>query len=927
MADALKRLLAFNRGVVSKLGLARMDLERVGMSAEIQKNVIPRVLGSAQFRPGTVYIDTMLEDLNLVRQIPFVFGVDDTALIECSGFLRIRIDDVVLTRPTVTAAITNPSFATDLSGWTVIAPGTTSVVWDSGSAVFTGDGSNFARLRQQVTVTGGEENIEHALEIFASNGMSLKVGSAAGLDDYIPTTIIGGQENIAFTPILGGSFWVELAWEKEYEGGCSQCDMSGAGEVQLISPWFGDNAISRLRWTQSGDIMYVASGPFTNSPGQNPRKIFRRFDGRSWGIQSYAPQDGPFRLQNTTPITMTASAIKGSGVTLTASEPYFDSLMGIGVGSLFRLASQGQVVTDTTSVAPVSDEFTDPIRVTGSEDAREFGIIVEGTFSATVTLQFAFSEDGPWNDQGQTFTAPISTNFKDGQDGQIIYYRIGVKVGDYTSGAVTYTLTYTGGSIEGICRVDTVTNSTTAIVDVLKDFGAITPTRDWWEGEWSNFRGYPSAVDIHESRMAWAGLDKLWLSITDQYESFDDNQIGDSGPISRTIGFGPIRVIHWLMSMGRLLFGTSDNSANVAAAKMDGNHPLGARSSSFDEPLTPTNFNIKTISSKGVFVDRTEQRLYELAWNPEQTDYQANDLTVLVPDYNEVGIRQIAVQMKPDIRVHCVRNDGTVGMLVFDRAENVIAWVEVEMGNYGTVVEQGWVEDVAVLPGKVEDQVYYTVQRNTGPSGLGEERYLEKFALESEAIGGTRNIIADSAVIYSGAPISTLTGLEHLQGFTVSVWADGADRGTGTVTIFGTPGELDLTALSGGDNAPYSDIVVGLPYTGQFKSARLGEIQGIGYLEHKRVNRIGFIARHMHYQGLQYGPDFNNLYDLPLVENSQVTADDFIWEDYHEENFGFGGEWDEDSRICLQMQSPRPVTLLAAIVEYESISKDSKRRR
>ena len=925
MAEGLKRLLAFNRGVISKLGLARMDLERVGMSAEIQKNIVPRVLGSAMFRPGTVYLDTMLEDLNLVRQIPFVFGVDDTALIEVSGFLRIRIDDVVLTRPTVTAAVTNGGFNTDLSGWTVIAPGTTSVVWDSGQARFTGDGTNFCRLRQQVTVTGGEENTEHALEIFCSQGITLKIGSTAGGNDYIPDTVIGGQENIAFTPTLGGSFWIELAWEKEYDGFVNQCDMTGPGEVQLIGPWFGDNAVSRLRWVQSGDIMYVASGPFTNSPGQNPRKLFRRFDGRSWGISSFAPQDGPFRLQNTSPITMTPSAILGSGVTLTASDDYFNSLMGIGVGSLFRLASQGQVVTDTTSVAPpAGGEFTDPIRVTGSEDARQFGIIIEGTFSATVKLQFAFSEDGPWNDQGQTWTSPISTNFNDGQDGQIIYYRIGVDFGDFTSGAVTYTLTYTGGSIEGICRVDTVTSPTVATVTVLKPFGAITGTPDWAEGEWSNFRGYPSAVEIHESRMSFAGLDKLWMSVTDQYESFDDTVIGDSGPISRTIGFGPIRVIHWLMSMGRLLFGTSDNSANVAAVRMDGNHPLGARSSSFDEPLTPTNFNIKTISSKGVFVDRTEQRLYELAWDAQTTDYQSNDLTVLVPDFNEVGIRQIAVQMKPDIRVHCVRNDGTVGMLVYDRAENVIAWVEIEMGNYGTVVEQGWVEDVAVLPGRVEDQVYYTVQRNTGPSGLGEERYLEKWALESEAIGGTRNIIADSAFIYSGAPISTLTGVDHLQGFTVSVWADGADQGELPVTIFGTPGEVDLSGLP---DAPFSDVIVGLPYTGQFKSSRLGEINGIGMLEHKRVNRIGFIARNMHYQGIQYGPDFNNLYDLPLVENSEITADDFIWEDYHEQNFGFGGEWDEDSRICLQMYSPRPVTLLAAIAEFESIEKDSKRRR
>ena len=57
MATEDKTLLAFNRGVISSRGLARVDLDRMAMSAEIQSNFIPRVLGSMMLRQGMEYID------------------------------------------------------------------------------------------------------------------------------------------------------------------------------------------------------------------------------------------------------------------------------------------------------------------------------------------------------------------------------------------------------------------------------------------------------------------------------------------------------------------------------------------------------------------------------------------------------------------------------------------------------------------------------------------------------------------------------------------------------------------------------------------------------------------------------------------------------------------------------------------------------
>lgn len=899
-------LLAFNRGIISKLGLARMDLKRFGMSAEIQSNFIPRVLGSMMLRPGLEFIDRTRQDATQQpRQIPFTFGVDDTAALEFSTVvMRVRVDDVLITRPTVSATVTNGSFASDIIGWTDRDEGTAVSVWESPTYMaLTGTDTDAARRTQEVTVT--ETGTEHALGIEVDRGpVRIRVGSTEFDDDYIEETLLDeGRHSLSFTPT--GDFWIELANIRSFKVRVEQIQVEAAGAMSLVTPWIEED-LEFLRTDQSGDVIYVAckTGPSGVANAVTLMKISRRFDGRSWSVDRYLPEDGPFRLQNTGPITITPDVISGE-VTLTASKALFKST-DAGEKSLLRIASAGQTVTDAKSSSG-PDVSTDPIRVVGKDTARTFGIIVEGTFVAQANLQFAFSDDGPWNEQGQVFTVPTSTNFTDGQDDQIIFYRLIAKDADYTSGTITMTLNYTGGSIQGIARIHTFTSDTVVVGSILKDFGAITASADWWQGEWSQRYGRPTAVEIHEGRLWWAGQDKIWGSSSDAYLTFDDNIVGDAAPISRSIGRGPIRVIHWLMSMGRLLFGTSDNSANVASARMDGNNPLGARSNSFDEPLTPTNFNIKTISSKGVFVDRTEQRLYELLYDIDQQDYKSIDLSVFAPDFNEVGIVQIAVQMKPDIRIHCVRSDGTVGMLVYDRLENVICWVEVT-----SLGATGIVEDVSVLPGVVEDQVYYIIKRTING---GTQRHLCKWAKESEAIGGTNNRIADSFKVYSGAATITpfTTELLHLRDETVEVWADGKDVGTHTVSA---AGGITLTTAA-------SDVIAGLGYTAQFKGVKLGDLDGIGMLERKKVMRIGFLARFLHHLGLQYGPDFDNLSDLPQVEKGVAVVADTVHTDYHEDDFPFGGDWDPDSRICLQAKAPRPCTLLAALAELESVENDT----
>jgi hypothetical protein len=866
-------LLSFNRGILSRLGLARIDLNRTPLSAEVMTNWMPRVLGSMMLRPGWQYISDTRSDV-AAKLFPFVFATDDTAQLEITeGVMRIRIDDVLLTRAAVTAAVTNGTFTTDVTGWTDSdESGGTSAWLTGGYLALLGDGTNAAIRDQQVTVN--QAGTEHALRIIINRGpVIVRVGSASGGDEYISETTLGtGTHSLAFTPT--GNFHIRLMNRRAFTSLVDSIAVEASGTVELTVPYVAAD-LALIRMTQSGDVLYVACADYQQ------RKIERRAP-RSWSVVLYEPETGPFRNVNTTPITITPSGLTGD-VTLTASSALFKAT---NVGSLYRIQSSGQTVTESINA---ENTFSDPIRVAGVEGQRAFGITISGTFTADVTLQYSVAEPGSWVDVA-TYSTEQSTSYNDDLDNQIIYYRIGVKAGAFTSGPVVVTLTYTSGSITGVARVTAYTSATVVSAVVLTAFGAVTASSDWWESIWSDRRGWPSAVALYEGRLWWFGADKSIGSISDAFEDFDDNFEGDAGPINRSIGEGPVDSICWALPMQRLIIGTQSAE-------------FSARSSSFDEPLTPTNFNIKPASTQGsrlinavrvdslgIFVQRSGQKLYQMSYNLDQNDYRSEDLSIGVPDLNEAGIIHIAAQRQPDTRIHCVRSDGTVAILIFDSGENVICWVEVET--------DGTIEDVCVMTGTSEDAVYYVVNRDGG-------RHIEKWALESECRGGTLNKQADSFVAYSGASTATITGLSRLEGKTVCAWGTGKDLGSYTVS----GGQITLSEA-------VTSCIVGLPYTATFKSAKqaFGAAMGTPLNQRKRIDHLGLILADAHYQGLEYGPDFTTMDSMPLIERYEETAADTVWESYDEDMISFPGEWSTDSRICLRATAPRPVTVLAATV-------------
>jgi hypothetical protein len=893
MTRAAGTRYAFNRGLISRKALQRVDLKRSALAAEIQNNFIPSVLGPMTLRPGLEYLGSTHGNAK-AKMLPFIFATDDTALLECTqGALRVWVNDILLTRPAVTSVVSNGTFDTDLTGWTDADEASCTSAWATGGYLsLTGTGAAIAARDQEITAV--PTGVEHALRIQVVKGnVTLSVGAAQGGTDYWNNVVLRpGWHSIAFTPT--GNFWIRLASSDTFGAWVSSVAIESAGAVVLPAFW-AESDLPKLRVDQSGDVVFLAY-----SSGRQQR--IERQGSRSWSRVDYLSDDGPFLPVNTSAATLTASALTGIG-TLTASKPLFHAGH---LGALYRLASTGQSVTEAITAG---DQWSDPIRVTGIEGGRLFGITVAGyTGVHTLTLQRSVGAPGDWTDL-ESYATGTSTTKNDGLDNQIIYYRIGCKTGNYTSGGSTVGLFYAAGSIQGIGRVTAVVSTTVCYIDILKDFGAVTATSEWWEGQWSDHRGWPSAVCLHDGRLWWAGGDRIEGSVSDAYTSFDDNVEGDSGPINRNIGSGPVDDIAWLLPLTQLLVGTQ-------AAE------LSARASTLDEPLTPAGFSLKRVStqgsasaqavmvdSSGIFVQRNGSRVYELSLDANGYNYVAHELTAVVPEIGAAGITTMAVQRQPDTRIHCVRSDGVVALLVYDRVEEVNGWV--------TVTTDGVVEDVAVLPADEEDRTYYVVQRTINGNTV---RYLERWAKTSEAtypyptadecdgedpVMGSGHLLklADSAVYIAG-PTTTIYGLSHLIAATVIAWGNNAYLGSFVVSAEGT---MNLGVEATG-------IVIGLPYSACFKSARLAFAQQETLMQRAKIDHIGLLLLNTHAQGVQYGQDFQHLDELPRMEAGTDIDPTGVHTVYAADSIELNGVWTTDARLCLTAHAPFPCTVAAAVI-------------
>lgn len=884
MARSHELIYSLNAGGVDPNALSRIDLERMRLAGEHPvANWLPTGLGPMTLRPGLEHLADVSDQ---TRSFAFQRSVDTKYLLRMSANeMRIVSDGSVVQIPTHSTTIGTGSWTDESSGSATATGGAT--------LSFTATATNSAKLRQSVTVGGGDQATVHILRIVVSQGpLVLRVGTSAGGQELIEDTILyTGTHKIAFTP--GTSpVYVELRSDDPVARSVSQIDFEAnltSGDLILPTPWSWAQVV-RLRTWQSIDVMFIGDGA-----NQQRRIENRDLSPYSWSVALYESYNGPYSLAGGN-ITITPDGLTGN-VTLTASENYFQSGHA---GALIELTQTGKTVSQTLDGA---DQSTDYVTVTGIDAERIlYRTATESSFIGTLTLQRSVQVDEPiswndvtsWTDSGANFGR---TAYDDNQDNLTAHYRLTIKAGEYTSGSVDVVLEYDNQTQTGQALITGYTSGTEVDAEVRVPFGATTATRSWRIGSWSDVSGWPRVPVIHDDRLHWFDDDgRDYASEVDDYVDFDDTIEGDSAPFVRTVQGGKLEGVQWAKSEERLLVGTIGFEATIQANEFDG-------------ALTRTDFTSRKFSRRGCsdvnaathhsgifYAQRSGKRLYEASIGPSQTRYRSQNISRLNPGACSPGIKRIAVQEQPETRAYAVLDDGSLIVLTYEPEDEVIAFTTITTPN-------GTFDDVEVLVGTDQDEVYVDVT-------VSGSRYLWRFAGELDQESVSTCALLDGWEELTGS-ISTISGATRFASETVQIWADGQRRGDVTLDGSGN-GTLDGT---------YSRVIYGKNYDASFKSAKLAYAAQLGtsVSQEKIIRHMALILSNSCLAGLTFGTDENSLEPMPdIIEGVERTAGQFF-SHLDIEPVPVASEFDTDARVFVKTKSQEgPCTVQALVFDVET---------
>ena len=254
-------------------------------------------------------------------------------------------------------------------------------------------------------------------------------------------------------------------------------------------------------------------------------------------------------------------------------------------------------------------------------------------------------------------------------------------------------------------------------------------------------------------------------------------------------------------------------------------------------------------------------------------------------------------QQEPFSVVWCVRSDGQLIGMTYNRLQDVVAWHKHEFGGTNAKCKSVAVIDVD----NEEDQVWVIIERTINGATKKYVEYLTPYNFNSDL---EQIHFVDSGLTYAGASTTTLSGLDHLEGETVKIILNGATH-------------PDKVVTSGAVSLDYAttDAVVGLGYDSILQTMRIDE--GTGVTDQTKTKRIYDVTvRFYETVGAKVGPSETNLDIIPFRDSSAaMTAPVPLFTG--DKSTEFPSDYGTDGFVVVKQDQPLPMTILAIYARLE----------
>jgi len=843
MARVAVELTNFTGGELSPRLDGRNDLTKYSSGCATLENLVVYPHGAAARRPGATFVAEVADSDNKTRLIPFEFSTTQTYMLEFSN-LKIRFYK------------------------------------DNGS------------------ILEGDKTITAITKANPAVVTSTSHGYLDG-DEVLITAVVG------MTEVNGKRFLVANKTANTFEltdkdgtniNSTSYTTYSSAGtsnKVYEITTPYTTAQLFDIKFAQSADVMYITH------PLHEASKLSRTGH-TAWTLTDVDFTNGPFMDANITTTTLTPSSASVGSRNITAS-----AVTGINGGSGFISTDIGRqihfnagyaVITAITSttivVATVTTAFTNANAITdwylgafsdttGHASCVTFfeqRLVFAGTTDQPQTI--FFSKSGDYENMDANIGGTIA------DDDAIIYTIASNQVNAIRFMTATRTLILgtAGGEF-------TVSGGGTD--------SAVTPTNILIKKQSNHGSANVDAIAVGNATLF---LQRAKRKIRELAYNFDvDGYVApDMTILAEHVTEGGLTQIAYQQEPNQIIYGVRGDGELIGLT-----YQREQQVTAWHRHIFGGRFGIATLTVSDYANITTGTKLTLTKSDGTTVDFTSTTGTAGTAEFKtETSNNATATNLKTAINTHA---DFTATV-----ASAVVTITETVHGSTGYLTIKSFdttrltavseskaaVESVSVIPtDDTEYQVWVIVKRTVNGITRRYVEYLNVFDYDKD--DNTTFNFLDSALSYSGVAVSTLSGLDHLEGQVVGVLTDGATHPDRTVAS----GSITLDRSA-------KNIKIGLNYTSLLQTMRLnaGSQDGTSQGKTKRIYDI--TVRMFETIGVEVGPDISNMERIPFRSSADLM-DEGIPPFTGDKQVEFRGNYETDGFIFVRQTQPLPFTILS----------------
>lgn len=668
--------------------------------------------------------------------------------------------------------------------------------------------------------------------------------------------------------------------------------LSGGVPYEIANP-YAEADLFDIHYVQSADVLTLVH------PGHAPREL-RRLGATNWQLTTISfaatlsPPDGDdirITTNGKAPLDYfyqyVVTCIGADGVSESVA-----SAPGIGVRkdiTAITQANPGVLTTSNAHALSVGDGVYVSNVVGMTQLNNNYYVVNSVPTTTTLTLE---------DTAGNVIDTSAFAAF--GGSGRI--YRAGAKHNLFVTGAAN-TITWkpvAGASAYNVYKFQGglfgyigKTQGTVFVDDNIEpDLGKTPPIYD---DAFSGAGNYPGAVSYFEQRRVFAGTTNkphnIWMTKSGTESDMSYGlPIKDDDRIAFRVAAREANTIRHIVPLTQLLLLTGAAEWRVTSINSDAITPttISVRPQSY---VGANNVQPVIINNALMYCAARGGHVRELGYNWQANGFTTGDLSLRAPHlFDTFDIVDMAYAKAPQPLVWSVSTSGKLLGLTYVPEQQVGAWHQHDT--------DGVFESCTAVAEGAEDVLYCIIRRTINGASV---RYVERMASRQFAEAADAFFV-DCGLTYSGAPADEISGLDHLEGETVSVLADGAVHPQRVVT--GGAITLDVEA---------SKVHVGLPITADLETLPLAaQLDGaFGQGRYKNVNKAWL--RVFRSSGIFVGPSADK-----LTEAKQRTTEPYGTPPAlksEEIPVLLTPSWADSGQVYVRQSDPLPLTIVSLTTE------------